>query len=56
MSLLLLAAFAASQPGISSPPKALFTAGDMVSLREQTLEQCGYASPQDLMSLPQGER
>src|SRR5690349_15234050 len=56
MSLFLFAALFASQPDSSSPLKPVFTSEDIVALSERAQTECGYASPQDLIALPNGER
>jgi hypothetical protein len=55
MSFLAFAALFASGPVTSLPPR-VFTVEEVASLSEEAKRKCGYASPQALMKLSDGER
>lgn len=51
-----LAALFVGQPATVSTPTTFFTSGEMAALQEEAKRECGYATPQDLMGLPNSER
>lgn len=56
MLVLALTALLTSEPLTSSLPNTVFTTEEVASLSEEAKRECGYASPQELLSLSAGER